>query len=150
MKTTIDHLYSVNKDKSLEGVWITIGYNAKQHEVKIKVAQAGNPKHESIQRKYAKALEKSRHNDGLRRLTLAKITGEALLLDWENIIDEDGNSVEATVEARIESLTKFTDFFLEVLDAANDITNFQDDVDIELKERFDEMTETPEQDTEKN
>jgi len=123
------------------------GYNAKDEELTFMVRETGSPEHEKIQRKYSKALEKSRRNRKRYRSIMAKIVAESILVDWKGVLDENGDEVPCTLENRIEALTKYKKLFVEVIDFASEVTNFQADED---EDEVDDDTLDHEEDTEKN
>lgn len=121
---TFDDIYSYDKDKAETGVPIVVGVNQKGEDVTIYVAMAGSKKHELVQRKYSRQLERARKNEKLTRKIMAKIVAQSLLVDWENVLDQDGNSIEATIENKIEALLDHKKFYLAVLEASMDEANF--------------------------
>lgn len=139
-----DSLYS----SDIETARIVVGINPhNQKDIAFFIGQAGSAKHEKCQRKYSKALEKARKNYKQREIVLIKIVAESILEDWENVTDENGNEISCTLENKIKSLTKYRRMFLEVMEAASDPSNFQNDEDMEDS---DEDPISPEQETEKN
>ena len=150
-KSTMETLFATNEDKSKNGVWETYGTNPDGTEFRCLIAEAGNPRHEKAQRKFAKALERTRRNDKKRQEVLAKIIAISILLDWEFFLDENGNQIKATTKNKIEALVKYKKFFAEVLDFATDETNYRDDdeeIDLDVEDDLADLT--PEEDTEKN
>ena len=127
MKGTFEKFYETDADKAVKGVPVLIGYNDDGTPVKIIVAEAGNPNHEKLQRKYAKALEKSRSNEKRRHDIMARIIAESILLGWEGVRNADGFDVAPTLENRISALVAHKKLFIEVTDAASDVRNFQED-----------------------
>jgi hypothetical protein len=122
-------IYSTDQTKSEKGIDILIGYNAKNEAIKLKVAEAGNPNHERVQRKFSRAIEKARNNKQKRTEVWAQVAAEALLLSWEGVLDKNGNTVEPTLENRIAALTANKKLMSEVLDIAMDPANYMEDAD---------------------
>jgi hypothetical protein len=124
---------------SSEGIEQVIGYNEKDEEMVLIVAQAGNPVHQKTQRKYARALEKARTSKKKQDKIYARIIGESILLGWRGILDTKGKPVDDKLENRIEALAN-KELMNEVLDIAMERTNFIGDG----------KDETPEEATEGN
>ena len=122
--STFDDLFGADEDRNTDGVWIQIGFNRSNEPIKIRVAEAGNPKHLEATRKYERAMESCRHDRDKRRIINAKIVAESILIDWVEIIDKKGKPVEASKESKIEALMHSRQFFGEVLEAAQDRSNF--------------------------
>jgi len=141
MVSTFDEFFLTDEKKSLEGVRIIVGYNQNDNEVALWVAEAGNKKHEKVQRKFSKALEKTRHNKDKQREIMAKIIAESLLLDWEGVLDDKGEAIPCTLENKIKALTKYKKLFLEVLENSSDAENFQVDTSYDDAEATDDAEE---------
>jgi hypothetical protein len=125
MQDTFIDLFKTDDDLAKNGVKIEVGYNSQNKPVILTVAEAGNPKHEAVQRRYAKALENTRRNPDRHRAVLCKVVAESILLDWDGVLDEDGNERECTLENRIEALITYKKLFYAVMDAAADEGNFK-------------------------
>jgi hypothetical protein len=125
MQDTFIELFKTDDDLAEKGVWIPMGYNSKNKEVSMLIAEAGNPKHEAVQRRYAKQLESTRRNPERHRIVLCKIIAESILLDWKGILTKNGKERECTIENRIEALITYKKLFYAVMDAAADEGNFK-------------------------
>ena len=112
-------------DKDLADLYI--GQNSKNEEINFKVAQAGNPLHEKMQRKYAKKIERYRNFPKKLSEVYEEIVGISILKEMENLLDDDGNIVASTQKNRIAILHQYRAIFVKVLDTANDINNYLDD-----------------------
>ena len=145
MKDTFVDLFKTDDDLAKNGVEVPVGFNSKGKEVILIVAEAGNPKHEAVQRRYAKQLESTRRNPERHRAVLCKIVAESVLLDWKGILDEDGNERECTLESRVEALITYKKLFYAVMEAAADEGNFKAEEAVE-----DETPEEVEKDTKGN
>ena len=124
METTFDDVFSYDKDKAEDGIPIIVGVNKNGDDVTLFVAMAGSERHEKMQRKYSKSLERARRNEKLTRKIMAKIVAQSLLLGWEGVLDQDGNPVEATTENKIKALMSHKQLYMSVLEAAMDTANF--------------------------
>lgn len=159
MKSTFDSMYVVDTKIASEGKWFPLGINDKGAEIKFLVAMAGNDRHQKAQRKYAKALEKTRWSSVKHRAIMARVVSEGLFLSWDGVLDENGDLVEPSMENRIKALIKYEDLFVEVLNIANDRANFSDDDETPLTEEevsklaemdVDDVAMSPEEESEKN
>jgi len=153
-KSTFDDLFT----SRLEVAPLYMGYNSKDEEIIFYVKETGNPLHEKIQRKYQKLLERSKKNRKRNRAIMCKIVAESLLDTWVGVLDTSGETIEPTLENKIDSLFRYKKLFYEILDFAADSSNYQDDapdddeVDAETEEPIDPDAEvlTPEEESEKN
>jgi len=137
---TLDNLFKSDENKSVKGVPIVVGTNQNGDDVVFYIAEIGNPNHDKVQRRYSKQLERYRKREELQQQIIVKIVAESILVDWEGVLDDDGQHIEATLENKIAALTKYRKLFVEVMQEAGDPSNFalvDDDVN-------------PEEDTEKN
>jgi len=125
MFESIDELYKVDKKLANEGSPVTIGMNSKDQPIIMIVAEAGNPKHKKVQRKYDKRLEMARNNPDRRELLMAKIVAESILMGWSGVLDSEGKEVPYTIPNGIDALIKYSKLNIEIMDAATDIENFR-------------------------
>lgn len=107
-----------------EGIEQVIGYNDKEQEMILIIAQAGNPIHQKAQRKYARALEKARTNKKKQNKIYARIIAESILLGWKGILDTKSKALPDSLDNRVEALADNSELMNEVLDIAMDRTNF--------------------------
>jgi len=122
---SIDELYKVDEKLANEGAPITIGINSKDDPIIMFVAEAGNPMHKKVQRKYDRALETARNNPKRRRLLMAKIVAESILINWSGVLDSKGKEIKYTIQNGIDILLKHDKLNVEIMDAATDIENFR-------------------------
>ena len=125
MQDTFTELFKTDDNLAENGIWVPMGYNSKNKEVSMLIAEAGNPKHEAVQRRYAKQLESTRRNAERHRNVLCKIVAETILLDWKGILDDNGKERKCTLEAKVEALVTYKKLFYAVMDAAGDENNFR-------------------------
>ena len=133
----LDKMYSPDKDLAD----LYIGQNSKNEEIIFKVAQAGNPFHEKMQRKNARQIERYRNFPKKLAEIYEEIVGISILRELGKLLDDDGNIVASTQKNRIAILHKYRAIFLKVLDTANDINNYLDNPEDE-DEDDDAMTES--------
>lgn len=142
--STFDEIYATDPEKSEKGVPITIGINARDKPVILFVAEAGSERHVKVQRKHEKALARARNNKTLYNRISARIIAEAILVNWEGVLDENGNEAPCTLDNRHKALMDHKRLLLTVLEASQDPENYRPDID-------EEMTDDEEAaDTEKN
>ena len=141
----LDKLYTA--DKELADLYI--GQNSKGEDIIFKVAQAGNPLHEKMQRKYAKRIEKYRRFPDKLNEIYEEIVGISILKDLGKLRDDNGKIVPSTTANRIMVLHKYKQIFISVLDIANDVNNFIDNPEDEALEDLNVET-TGKEDTRKN
>jgi len=122
---SLKELYKVDEKLSIEGAPITIGINTKDEPIIMYVAEAGNPTHKKVQRKYDRALETARNNPKRRRDLMAKIVATSILTGWSGVLDSKGKEIPYTIENGIEALLKYDKLNIEIMDAATDIENYR-------------------------
>ena len=121
---SFDSLFKSDDEKAKNGVPIPMGMNAKNENITIWVAEAGNPNHEKCQRKYSKQLEHTRKNRKAHDEVIAKIVAESILVKWEGFLDDNGAPIEPTVENKTKMLRDYKKFMTAVLEAAGDYDNY--------------------------
>lgn len=141
LASAIGSFYRNDEDKSEKGVEIILGKNAKGEDFVVTVGEAGNPLHENAQRKHSRALEKARHNKKRSNRIWAEIMAEGILFSWRGLLDAEGNTIEPTMENRIEALESNKRFMGEILDIATDATNYLKDADELTGKDMEEETE---------
>lgn len=127
--SVLDKLYK--PDKELADLYI--GMNEKGEEIIFKVAQAGNPLHEKMQRKYARKIEKYRRFPDKLNEVYQEIVGISILKDLGKLMDDNGEYVASTTQNRIMVLHDYKSILLTVLDIANDINNYIDNPEEEAE-----------------
>lgn len=137
---SLEEIYEIDEDKSLNGVEYELGLNVKNEPIILIIAEMGNEKNQKVMRKYDKALETCRHNKKKRQMVWAKIIAESILLDWSGMLDTKKKEVPATMENKIETLIEYEGLFLDIMEASQDKDRFRPDND----------DINPEEDSEKN
>ncbi len=122
---SIEELYKVDEKLANEGAPITIGMNVKDEPIIMFVAEAGNPKHKKVQRKYDRALEVARNNPKRRKILMAKIVTEGILMGWSGVLDSKKKEIPYTIQNGIDAITKYDKLNIEIMDAATDIENYR-------------------------
>lgn len=122
---TFEDLFTTDENLSVNGVWMPMGQNSKGEEFSCLIAEAGNPKHEAAQRRYAKQLENTRRSPERHRNVLCRIVAETILLDWKGRIDAEGNEVKADLKARTKALIKYKKFFYAVMEISADESHYK-------------------------
>lgn len=139
--TTFDELFSVDKDKSENGIPIEAGLNHKGEPITFFIADISSAPAQKTFRKYDKAFESSRHIPKKRAMVWARFIAEAILKNWTGVIDKDGAEIPASKENKIAVLSRYDKFLTIVLEETNRAENFRPESDSEL---------SGEEDTEKN
>ena len=124
---SLEEIYQMDEDKSLNGVEYELGLNAKNEPMILIIAEMGNTKNQKVMRKYDKALESSRHNKKKRQFIWAKVIAESILLDWSGMLDKRKKEVPATMENKIEMLVKYDGLFTDIMEASQDKDRFRPD-----------------------
>ena len=128
---SLEKLYKSDKNLSINGVPITVGFNEKDEPITMIIAEAGNPNHEKAQRRHSRTLEASRNNFKRRKLVMAEIILDGQILrGWNGVLDSDGNEVPFTRDNAIKALTKYDRLMSDVISAADDHLNFKSEEEI--------------------
>jgi hypothetical protein len=132
--STFDQLFSYDPKKSEDGVKEIVGVNAKGKDVVFHIAEAGSEKHEKVQRRYAKMLEKTRKTPKEHDKVIARIIAEALLVNWEGVLDDKQKPIEPTVENKTEMLVKYRRLRQKVMEVAVDEERYLPEGDDQAEE----------------
>lgn len=108
-----------------DGVW------APEYEgAKFKIAYAGNVKFarvkDRIERPHRRIIEKNQVDPKEQRKWMVQALSEAILLDWENVPDEDGNLVPYSPKAAYQALMNDEAFREFVMNFSMDLANYRD------------------------
>lgn len=124
-------IYSAFKtDKQLEetGIWLNYG------DFKIKIARAGgsNKRFENSCKNRLKGYERALQigalsNDKANEL-MQEIYAESVILDWEGVKDEDGNTLEYNKENVLKVLKDLPELFKDLEDNSKKIALFRQDI----------------------
>jgi hypothetical protein len=148
----LDKQYGSTKDVAE----LYIGENQKGEDIIFYVGKSGSPEHEKIAQSYAQALERVRNRPKKRQRIMAEIIAKAVLKGWKGLLDQQGNPIPCNFDNKMNVLMNKNygkRIVVDILEAANDIGNFQED-DLDEDEDDDvpmeELNMTPEEVTEKN
>ncbi len=142
-KNTFDDLFGSDKKKAAEGVAVPVGYNEKEEEVILWIAEVNNPRHLAAQRKHQKMLEATRRNTKRHDAVLAKVVAEGILIKWQGMLDRKLNPIEPTTDNKAKMLVKYPKLFQAVMSESMNEDNFAIADDLP-------SAKEAEQDTEKN
>lgn len=129
MKTNLHSLYATNKDLEINGVWFLLTeetkflvrrYSADHPTIRAKSAKLFKPYSFQIQQGTLPA-EKEQE-------LMAKIFVEACLIDWKGVKDEDGKDIPFSTEAAISFLKDLPDLLKTLLDYAQDVKNYREEL----------------------
>lgn len=122
---------ALKTDENLEqaGAWYTYpGSPDKTKPMRLRIARIRNPAHRDGLRAEIVAAQSAHPNGDIPDLELREITIRAMaqhiLLDWENIEDDDGNTITYSV-ANATALLKIPAFFEIVERFSMQMQNFQ-------------------------
>jgi len=138
----IRKLFGANKEKESEGSWVNIGGGI---EVKVKRAGMSNKPFAFEQAKMIKPFSKQLNlgtidPDVMRQIN-AKLFAKHIVEDWRGVVI-DGKELPFSKEKFKELALDMPDFLNEVIIAATELQNFQDDEDEELEKKSDLFTDT--------
>ena len=128
-------MFNVDKntvEKEKNGVWVT--YTGSQ----FLIAHINNPAFQRIytrlQLPHRKAIEKKTLDPDVQLDIMAKALSKAIVLDWKDVVDRDGNQVKYSVDAVEKVLRTNTEFRDFVTEMATDIGQFTEEEKTELGE----------------
>lgn len=126
-KSTFEALFEFDDALAEKGARMHYGQNAKGEDIVFIVAKMGNPNHEKEFMRRQRQIQAHRHNSTAQNRIAAEIVGKTILLDWEGVLDKEGQPMEATLENRINVLTKYKELRAIISDFADDNFNYIDD-----------------------
>lgn len=114
-------LSSFKTDKELEesGTWIDY-----QSGARFKIARIGNPKFSEYILKHGKKQMRSFIGDEVAIELMKDAIANTILIDWDNILGDDGKPMQYTVDNAREALD-IPDFYEEILGFARNIEYFR-------------------------
>lgn len=103
-----------------EGLWLQFGVTEDEKPIRIRIARAGGA-NIAFTKRMEHAVKPHRlsiQNESIDLSTINKISrqvyAETVVLDWENIKDENGVTMDFTVDNVIKLFTDLPDLFTEV------------------------------------
>ena len=112
--------------KETQGVWIDFEVG-----IRLKIARARNPAYNEMMRKLTEPYRKTIRDGGMEIEDLEnlqrQIRAKTILLDWENIEDEDGKTIEYSPERALEFFhdLELRDFYTFVILESENMENFK-------------------------
>jgi hypothetical protein len=112
--------FAANTENAVEGVWEDID------GLRLLIARFNNPEYLKLIRKYAKPLTRSRKQVKMETAEdiAIRAMSEAILLNWENLEDEDGEPIPYSQKKAYELLKEHRDFYEMVLEISRDTERF--------------------------
>ena len=108
-----------------EGIW-----SPEYDGSKFKIAYAGNVKFarvkDRIERPHRRNIEKNQVDPNDQRKWMIQALAEAILLDWQDVDDENGQPVKYSVSAGITALTNDESLREFVMNFSMELANFRD------------------------
>ena len=103
MGLNLKKTFLTDKSKENQGVWVDLGEGAR-----LLIARHGNERfklrYQELTAPYAAAIRTKTLSEAVAEKILKQILAETILLDWEGIVDDDGNPVPYSVEKAMEFL----------------------------------------------
>lgn len=97
---------------------------------KFKIAYAGNVKFarvkDRIEKPHRRMIEKGQVDPADQRKWLIQGLAEAILVDWDGVTDDDGNSVAYSKAAAIQALTNSEELRDFVMSYSMELANYRD------------------------
>jgi len=115
-----------DKLKEEEGGWVTFGA-----DLMVKIARMDNINYLSCLRKLSKGhISQIRLNDDPKTIDLIesfrrKAMARHILLDWKNMEDDEGKTIQYSYEKALELFESIPEFYRGVIELSSDATNFK-------------------------
>lgn len=127
MKTSLHDMFQTDSNKETKGVKLEYG------TVSVWIARAGGKN-----KAFAKALEKETKPfrrqimnntmpDKTSNAILRRVYAKHIVLNWEGVVDQDGNPIPCTEENIIKVFEELPDFFIDIQEQSRNIALFQDE-----------------------
>lgn len=117
--------YETDIDLETSGVWV----RDIRPGIHVKLARLGNPKYRAIYqrraRPYRGQIDRNALSPEMANELVVYAVARAVLLDWENVTDREGNKLENTVENKEKLLADLPDFREDVLFASREAETFK-------------------------
>lgn len=127
VKTTLHELFKTNQDKESKGVVLDYG------DVKITIARAGGnnkafaKEMEKLTKPFRRQISAGTLPDKTADIILKKAYAKHVILNWEGVVDEQGNPVPCTEENIIKVFDELPDFFIDIQEQSRNIGLFRDE-----------------------
>jgi hypothetical protein len=123
-KSSFDTLYAFDKDLAEKGARMYVGPNANGDDIYFVVAKSGNTENEKERMRKQKRLQATRFNKEVHNKVIAEVVAKTILLNWENVLDKNGDPLPATYENRLQALIDYPELFEDVVLFSADNANF--------------------------
>lgn len=111
--------------KISQGTWVEYGGS------KFLVCHSSSLKFQRVfarlQQPHKSKIEKGSLDPAISKDIVCKAFAEALILDWADVIDSEGNDVEFTSESAYQALLNNPDLVEFIQEVANNLANFKDE-----------------------
>ena len=129
----IGQRYGTSSEKEREGVWVNLG-----DDLKVKIARANNPTHSKATERLIKPFRRQVLNNTLPQEKQVEITVKAMatgiVKDWEGLEDDDGKTIDYSVDSCVELLTDYKDFREEIAEISQSMEMFRnEEIEEEVK-----------------
>ena len=122
--------FATNKDAETQGVWVEYGPNEDGTVPSFKLARAGKSNEkwakllEKATRPHRRALELGRLDNKISDQIFKGVFVEAVLLDWKNVKDRDGNDFPFTRSNALELMNQLPELYDDLSEKASKATLF--------------------------
>lgn len=122
-------------EKEVDGVWVDFAMG-----IQLKIARARNPKYQELLRKLIDPVRVEIRDDKLDikdfNDIILEVRAKTILLDWKNIEDENGNTIQYSPEKAIEFFKnpELKDFYKFVVTISENADQYKKDL-IESSEK---------------
>lgn len=114
---------NAKNDKLAQGVWVDYG------DSRFLVAHSSSLKFQRVfarlQQPHRNKIEKGTLDPAVSKELVCKAFAQALILDWANVIDADGNDVEFSQEMAVEALMNNPDLVEFIQEVSNNLAYFK-------------------------
>lgn len=133
MKSGLFGTFKMNKPKEEQGIWVEYPVNADGSIPRFRIGRlaphnvAYQKSLESVQRGFEKQIELGRLDKATDLKLGRKAFIEALLLEWENVLQEDGEQLPLTPANALALFEALPDLYTDLTAKARNAALFMDD-----------------------
>lgn len=127
---SLESCFGSDADAQAEGKWVVIG----QGKILIAFAGEDNPRYEKALTKYTDDFRMQMLSDHMHmsqgmepevKKAMRQTYAEAVVLNWENIADEEGNIIPFSTQAVFDAFERMPAFFRWVREYAGGLDNYK-------------------------
>lgn len=123
--------FEADEDMEKSGIWLEVGETDDHLPIRFLIARAGvsNPKYMKVLQAKMKPIQRLLENDLLEAKAsvdvMKKVFSEAIVLNWENVMDRDGKPMPFSKENCLMLFNKLPDLFAHIQAEASKLANFR-------------------------